>query len=540
MFVFFRAIYVFCVLVPWLLRYLRDTQSFLLFGPPRIVSPEEHARRARAMTERIARMGPAFIKAAQVLAMREDLIPKAYTEQLKTLQDRAPAFSARRARQIIEEDLGRPLADLFERFDPEPIAAASLGQVHRARFRGREVAVKARRPGIERIVRADLAALTALLRLVGLFMDNYILRGLWTVSQEFARMIFQEMDFRNEVKNAARLRRNLRRFPYVIVPECVEELTSPRVCVFEFHEGVRVDDVERLRERGVSPEELVGRLIEVYVSQVVLDGFVHADPHPGNLLIDAQGRLILLDYGMAVDLDPAVKLELLKLIAAIARNDLDAIVDGFYRLRLVEPGINSVTLRDAARTLMSISFGTEYSPRLIQEICEDIYKTFYKFPLRLPQSLVYLLRASALVEGIGIAFDPRFNGARVAKPIIKRLIREVPLDTETSPVSWLLGQGRKLLGQWEEFTRLLQMANREELRLRLHPMDHSLLQRYYQAMVRRITWSLAATATAITGALIYLKTGHLGVLLACSASAILLFAGCLLFPLGRPKSPEDT
>lgn len=533
MFSLFRSLWVFLLLFPELLRFTRDYRGFVLFGFPREVTSEEHQRRARRLTALIARLGPTFIKAVQVLGMREDLLPKTYTDQFKTLQDQVPPFCPARARKILEAELGRPPEELFDSFETEPLAAASLGQVHRAVYQGRGVAVKIRRPGVERIVRADLAALGFIIRFAGIFVDSYILKNFWSVLGEFRRMILLEMDFRTEARNAERLRRNLRDFPRVIVPRCLEHLTTERVSVFEFHDGVRVDDIERLRRQNMDPDKLVGLLIEVYVHQVVIDGFIHADPHPGNLLVDPEGRLVILDFGMAVELDPAVKKELFGLVVALVRNDVDAIVDGFYRLRMVEPNINTAVLRDAARTLMSIQLGTEYSPRLIQEICQDIYAAFHKFPLRLPQSLVYLLRASALVEGIGISFDPRFNGVKVARPIIKRMVAGTLHQFDRSPADWVLDRLKQFKTTWDDVNKLIWRAEREQLHVRIHQADLSDLERYYTAMIRRALWGLTAIGIALLGGLIYVRTGVLPWLLGGAGLGGLLLLLCLLLPLRR-------
>lgn len=533
MFSLLRSLRVLLLLLPELLRFMRDYRGFVLFGVPREVPPEEHERRARRLTALIARLGPTFIKAVQVLGMREDLLPKSYTDQFKTLQDQVPPFCSARARGILEEELGRPVEELFDSFDAEPLAAASLGQVHRAVYRGHDVAVKIRRPGVERIVRADLAVLGFLIRFIGIFIESYILKSFWSVLGEFRRMILLEMDFRTEARNADRLRRNLQPFARVIVPRCFEELTTERVSVFEFHEGVRVDDVERLRLQKLDPEALVGLLIEVYVHQVVLDGFIHADPHPGNLLIDSEGRLVILDFGMAVELDPAVKKELFGMVVALVRNDVDAILDGFYRLRMVEPNMNTAVLRDAARTLMDIQLGTEYSPRLIQEICQDIYAAFHKFPLRLPQSLVYLLRASALVEGIGISFNPRFNGVKVARPIIKRMVAGAIPAPERSPLDWVLDRLQQVKTTWNDVNKLIWRAEREQLQVRIHQADLMDLERYYTAMIRRALFGLTAMGIALLGGLIYVRTGSVPWLLggAGLGGGILLL--CLVLPLRR-------
>ncbi len=533
MFVLARSVYVFLQLLPYLISVLRDFQRFLFFGASRPLTVEQHRARARALTGTVARLGPTFIKAIQVLGMREDLLPRVYTEQFKTLQDQVPPFPTADALQILENELGRPVADVFDTFEPEPIAAASLGQVHRAVYAGRPVAVKIRRPKVMEYVHADLSAVFFLVRLSNFFVDSFIIKNLWTVLLEFRRMVFIEMDFRNEALHAEQLRKNMAVFNRVIVPQCIEPLTTERVSVFEFHEGVRVDDVESLRQQGISSEELVGLLIEVYVHQAVIDGYVHADPHPGNLLIDREGRLVILDFGMVVRLDPEVKKELLRLVVAVVHNDVETVVECFFRLRMVEAQINTAVLRDAARMLMNISLGTEYSPRRIQEICEDIYSTFHKFPVRLPQSLVYLLRASALVEGIGISFDPKFNGVRVARPIVTRMVADQVREFQRPLMEELATRVRRLVGLWDDFSRLVYRAERDQLYVRIHPGDLASLERWYHAMVRRALVGLGAVGLGGLGGAVYLKTGSVVCLIGATGLSLLLLLGALVLPLRK-------
>jgi len=539
MFSFLRSIYVFFQLLPFLVSFLRDYQRYILFGPPRTLTEKEHGERARRITDTVARLGPSFIKAIQVLGMREDLLPRVYTEQFKQLQDKVPPFPTEEAMRILEEDLGGPVTSLFDSLDPVPIAAASLGQVHRAVYRDRTVAVKIRRPRVERIVAADLSTVVFLVQLSNLFVDSFIIKNLWTVLHEFRRMVFVEMDFRNEARHAARLRKNLRRFDRVIIPNCLESLTTRRVSVFEFHEGIRVDDVANLRAQGVSPRDLVALLIEVYVHQTVIDGYVHADPHPGNLLIDSAGRLVVLDFGMVVELEPEVRKELLRLVVATVSSDVETIVECFYRLRMVEPQINTAVLRDAARTLMQISLGTTFSPRRIQEICEDIYSTFHRFPIRLPESLVYLLRASALIEGIGISFDPHFNGVRVARPIVKRVVKDQVEALGRPLVEQGVERVRQLLRFWDEVTRLVYRAERDQLHVRIHPADLTTLERCYQAMVRRFLAGLGALGLGGTGGVVYLRTGSLVWLIGCAVVAFLLLLAALVLPLRKKVVLRD-
>jgi predicted unusual protein kinase regulating ubiquinone biosynthesis (AarF/ABC1/UbiB family) len=535
MFSIVRPIRVFFALLPFVISFVRDWQRYILWGSPRVLTAEGHARRARRLTQTLGRLGPAFIKGAQVLATREDIIPKSYTRELKTLQDRVPPFPVEQVLAIIESECGRPAGEVFDSFDREPLAAASLGQVHRAIYKGRPVAVKILRPRVVETVETDLRVVSFLTHLVHTFIDSYLVRNFWEIHKEFRRMIRQEMDFRNEEANADRFRRNLAGDHRFLIPECARELTSRRMVVFDFVEGVRVDDPEGMRRCGLSTDDLIARLIEAYVRMTIIDGFVHADPHPGNLLVTPDGRVAVLDYGMALEFSDAVRLELLRACFAVVRKNLDTLVDCFYRLDMVEPDINRALVRDAAETLLRIQLREDFTPRMIQDIADDILATFHRFPLRMPQQLVFLFRASALVEGLGMQWDPHFSGVREATPVIKRLIRQVALAPERKWVESVLEEGRAAWATFRHLRMIVERFEREEQRVRLHPADVERFEGFLGAMTRRLLVGLGALGLGLVGLGAGMVRGKWleAAAVAVPAGAVLLLA--VLLPLKRHR-----
>jgi ubiquinone biosynthesis protein len=512
-----RPFLVFFALLPFLLSFLRDWKSFLLFGPPRELTTKQHTERAKRLTATFARLGPAFIKGAQVLATREDILPAIYTRELRTLQDRVPPFPAKEAMQLMAEAFGRPVEEVFEKFEREPLAAASLGQVHRAVHKGRPVAVKILRPNVEEIVATDLGVVRFILRTFHVFVDSHVVRNFWAVIQEYARMIAQEMDFRNEERNADRFRTNFANDPRLVVPRCHHELTTRRTVVFDYIDGVRIDDLEGLRARQQSPHKLITWLIDIYVRMVVVHGFIHADPHPGNLLVDRQGRVVLLDYGMSLEFPPAIRKEMLRACTAIVARDVDTMVDIFYKLGMVDPDIPRALVRDAGQTLLEIQLREDFNPRMVQDIADDILDTFHRFPLRMPQQLVYLFRASALVEGQGMRFDPNFSAVREATPIIKNMIREVALEEQKPVTERIADMGRTAWSELQYVRRIIQRLEREEQRVRMHPVDLERLESRVGRMVKRLLMGMGSFGLAALGAVIYLRSG--------SVLALLLLGG---------------
>ena len=232
-----RIVIVWYRLSPFLIAFLRDRRRWIVAGPPRFLSDDAHRERARKLTQTIASLGPSFIKLAQVFAIRADIIPQIYIEALRNLHDRVPPFPTSEVRKRIQLELKRPLEAVFESFTPEPLAAASLGQVHRARYRGEEVIVKVLRPGVEELVATDIRVVQNLVFVLEQFIDHHIIRSTRTVIDEFSRVIAEEMDFHHEADNVERFGELFRDSDFVIIPPVYREVTTTRVLVMRFFEG---------------------------------------------------------------------------------------------------------------------------------------------------------------------------------------------------------------------------------------------------------------------------------------------------------------
>ncbi|HEU5039432.1 MAG TPA: AarF/UbiB family protein, partial [Gemmatimonadales bacterium] len=358
-----RALVVFTRLVPFVIAFLWDRRRFVLFGRPPRRNEERHRRRAARLTATLADLGPTFIKLAQVLAARADILPEPYLSAIGTLTDQVPPLPPGVAEQVVRDELGDEVGRLFERFDPQPLAAASLGQVHRASYRGREVVVKVLRPGVEDLVRQDLDVGFRILFVLNVLFPNHHVRAISAIVSEFSKRIAGELDFREEARNAGVLRRNFAAEHRVVVPEVVAELTRRRVLVLAYIEGTRIDRLhERLARGELRLETLATLLAEVYIKMMFEDGVFHADPHAGNLLVDPQGRLVLLDFGMVLEVERETRRRLVQTILAAARQDVDGVINGFYELGILDPDVDRGTVRDAAQSLMAISLRDDVSP----------------------------------------------------------------------------------------------------------------------------------------------------------------------------------
>ncbi len=474
----------------------------------------QHQRRAKRLTRTLAELGPTFIKLGQVMGIRADIVPEPYLSAMATLSDQVPPLTPGEAERVIAAAEGKTVDELFEQFDPEPLAAASLGQVHRARYQGQDVVVKVLRPGVDDLVQRDLKISFRVLFALHVLFPNHHVRALAAIVNEFAKRINEELDFEEEARHAEALRRNFADEPRVVVPRVFEDLTRRQVLVLEYISGTRIDRLQdRIANGEVRLDELIATISELYIRMMLVDGVFHADPHPGNVLLDEQGRIVFLDFGMVLEVEQETRTRIMKTVVAAVRQDADGVINGFYELGILDPDVDRGTVRDAARHLMAVAHREDMSSRQIQHIVEDVLRTFYQWPLMLPSDLVYFGRAAVLVEGIGLHYDPEFNAMAAIRPVVTRMS---PQLTKTllgvSPEHTLLDWSAEAASTVRTLKDLLTRVEREELRLRWHPRDILEMQRFLAQQVRRGLLAVFAFTVALISSIVYMTVHRLEVL----------------------------
>ena len=470
-----RTVSVLVRLAPFVLAFLRDRRRFILLGRPPARTPEHHERRARRLTRVLGGLGPTFVKLAQLFSSRADILPEPYLGHIGTLQDQVPADPWEEVADVLRKELGGPVEEFFDSFEKEPLAAASLGQVYRAELAGEPVAVKVLRPGVEDAVALDLEISFRILFWLNVLFRNHHIRALTNLVREFSVRVKEEMDFRQEAENMEVFRSFFPDEGRVRIPRVYDEHTRRRVLVMEFCSGTKID---RLQDRFESGEldfrNLMETLTGLYLRTMMVDGFLHADPHPGNLLVQEDGRIVLLDWGMMLRVPKWTRESILNLALAVERENLDGTINGMYQLGMISPEVSRGEIHEAAVEIMRIMERARGSSMdRIQEIVEQIFDTFYTFPLLLPQELVYFFRTSVLLEGIGYRYDPAFDGLGLVRRVIGEFRSDIQKTTGKEPGTLardLLTEAQTTLGSIRD---LLIRAQREELRVRMHPVSYT-------------------------------------------------------------------
>ncbi|HUF04619.1 MAG TPA: AarF/ABC1/UbiB kinase family protein [Aridibacter sp.] len=446
---------------------------FLLILKAMFVGSEDNKelnqeRQAVWLKEEIIGLGPTFIKMGQAMGTRADLLPLPFVRELGTLVDSVPAFPNEVAFARIEMELGRKINEVYAEFELTPVAAASLGQVYRARLHsGEEVAVKVQRPNLAGIIKGDVEILRKITKFAERFPslnENADWAGMLT---EFDETIHEEMDYVAEGRNAERFRENFQSWSNIHVPEIHWEVTTSKVLTMEYIHGTKVVDLESLRARKVAPEKVNRLLIRTYLKQLLEDGFFHADPHPGNLLVMPDGRLAFFDFGMVGRITPKLQAKMIDAFFHVVGKNPDGIAQDLIELDFLKPGADPETVRPVVRRMFEFHLDLKLKDVNFKELTYDLADVMYDYPFRLPSNFTYIMRALMTLEGIGIVTDPEFSFFLTAKPYAKEfMLRREGRDLRKMFVDKLLGRGEDEPIDWNRTWKLAKLAAKTVLKPR--------------------------------------------------------------------------
>ncbi len=380
------------------------------------------AQRLRLAMEEL---GPTFVKLGQVLSTRPDLIPTEYSDEFRKLQDKVPPFDKVAVHKQLQLEFGATSAELFAEFNDEPLAAASIGQVHKARLKsGEEVVLKIQRPDIEATIETDLDILMGLAYLIENHMPEEMIADPVSIVREFRRVVRRELDYTREGRTIDRFAANFEDDKTIIIPEVFWDYTGRTVLTMSYMQGIKINDFTRLEEAGYDLKIIARNGANTFLEQVLGHGLFHGDPHPGNILVAPDNVICMLDYGMVGHLDETLKFQLIDLILAIVSRDVDRIISQLlYSGDITDDTDRKQLKRDMSEFMddyYEISLQRIDSGKLVSEFIEILQRHRIKFPA----DLILLAKALVSMEGLGKQLDPEFNLADNLKPFIARVIRE--------------------------------------------------------------------------------------------------------------------
>ncbi len=379
-------------------------------------------RHARWLVRNMVELGPTFIKIGQALSTRADLIPLEYTQEFAQLQDNVPAFSSKKAIGVIEQQLGKSVQSLFWEFNPQPLAAASLGQVHRAKLNtGEDVVVKVQRPGLERLFNLDFEILHRLVRIINRFSKTLKRYNLEAIYQEFFELLFQEIDYIHEGKNAERFQENFQQYHKVITPKVYWQYTTRKVLTLEYVPGIKIDDRQTLEANRINTQEVIQLGITCYLKQLLEDGFFQSDPHPGNMAVSSKGEIIFYDFGTMTEVKSIAQDQMVKTFFAVLKQDTEEVVQTLIYMGLIEPVGDMTPIKRMVSFLLTEFRDKPIDVRAFDQMTDEIYLMFEQQPFRLPPQMTFIIKSITTLDGIARALDPQYNLLAAAQPFIKSI-----------------------------------------------------------------------------------------------------------------------
>ena len=493
--------------VSGLLRYVQWWRRVVLRRRPRPEPPMSRQVRVRTVFEEL---GPTFVKFGQVVSTRPDLVPVAYVTELEKLQERVPPFSGALARELLEEQLGKPVSELFAEFDEVPVAAGSLGQVHRARHHnGTQLAVKIRRPQVLRDVERDLSLMHEIASLLDRHLPEAGIFDPIGLVQQFSRSIRRELNFAREGRTVDEFRRLFQHDATLHIPQVFWDLTAEGVLTCEFIEGLKINDADALRAAGLSPREIAANGARIFLKMAFEHGVFHGDPHPGNLRVQPSGVIAIFDFGMIGRLDDEKREQLIDLLMAVIQGDSASAVDQVLLIGKPWRPIELPLLKSDLRDFVDAYYGLPLDKIDVGHLLSDFVSILSNHGIRYPADLMMLIRVIVTLEGTGRQLDPVFNVAEHLAPIVEQLVRERYSPRRMAARAFresrtLLGMLHKLPGH---IGRTLEKLSNDDLRVHIEHQHLDHLVTEIDRSSNRLTIGLVMSSLILASALVMRNAG---------------------------------
>lgn len=453
--------------------------------------------------ESLEELGPTFIKLGQVLSTRADVLPADYIKELESLQDNAPRVPFDEVKRVVENELGGTLSTLFMSFDEVPLAAASLGQTHMAKLiDGTEVVVKVQRPGVRKIIETDLEILAGIAKFLEKHFEKLKVYGLPDLVEEFSITILQELDYTREGRNADLLKDSLSEMDYVHVARTIWDLTANRVLTAEFVNGIKISDLARISKREYSTHEIAKNLWRTYLQMIFIDGFFHADPHPGNLVVLENNVIGLLDYGMVGNLDNEMRMHVTILLSRYVDQDSNGVANALLAMGTAPPDLDRKQFSSEISRVLRQYYGAPLREVKMGEALRKLLNLGAKFRVRLPASIGLLVKVIVGIEGIDSMLDPDYDMASEAKPFIKKAVQsEFSLSSLSEDLMHNIVDWKRLLDQLPHQTsQVLDHMSEGSFRIVFKHEGLELPTRDLDKSANRLSLALISAATIIASA----------------------------------------
>ena len=427
-------------LIPILIHLRRDRREWVK-REGRNIDTKKYIKHAERTLATFIALGPSYIKLGQWLSTRTDVLPQPYLEVLAKLQDDVPPSDFSLVQETIEKEIGK-IDRVFDKFDKKAKSGASLGQVYLASYKGRDIIIKASRPHIEKTVSRDILVLKSILPLATRFIDPNLRYSVEAMFSQFVETISEEMDYRIEARNLKTIRRNLSHDPMVLIPEVISEITSRHVLSMEYIPGTKITDIATLNAMGLDRERIVSKVHRIFFKMLLKDSIFHADPHPGNISVTSDGRIILYDFGMVGRIDDDTRLKLVRLYLGLIEKDPVRAVNVLIDLGTLEPSVNRYIVEKALEFSIRSLHGQQVDRMEVKALIDLTNKTMSKFPFRLPKNLALYMRMSSILEGIYHHHKVKFQFVKVLADILAEegLLRDAYIE-ETKDYFKRLGKG---------------------------------------------------------------------------------------------------
>jgi predicted unusual protein kinase regulating ubiquinone biosynthesis (AarF/ABC1/UbiB family) len=471
-------------------------------GEQRIEIPKElYKKQAIRFRKTALSLEGMLIKVGQFFSTRVDVLPIEYTQELAQLQDEVPSVPFEGIQQVIEAELKGKLEEVFLEVDPTPLAAASIGQVHRGKLpSGEEVAIKVLRPGVERIMEIDLQAFRGVILLFKIFTDWNKTIDLDALYSEFAATVREELDYNKELANLERFKQNFAEESKISVPRVYSQFSGAKVITMEFVSGYKITDFPAMEKAGINQGELAQTLINAYMKQVLVDGFYHADPHPGNMFIRPDGGITFIDFGMVGRIAPSHVRAIRKLVKGVISTDAGLMVDGLVDMGIIRPHANVVVLRKAVSTLVEKLKETNFDEIghfQMEVMLSELREFIYSEPIQIPSNYTFLGRAAGTLSGLASGLDPSLNILEVIKPYAQYLLGEG--QDSILGIAW--AKAKEVGGSLVNLPGLLEKTLKQTqngdiwVKTELGPLIRSV--RFQAVLVNRLIWAMMVGFSAV-------------------------------------------